>query len=172
MPNRAGGDAYREVKAAIIAAGFAFASPVDANAFKSPGGSTYPTYRRGPVTLALTTNPVFVYERNGRCDAWNGDPSAPYDDTITLDYLTTDPNSRGKGQASAALSDLCRVCDEIGVAIRLQPATPRRGRGGPSQLTSRQVCLWYARHGFAPLNEAAPSCVLIRQPVGWAGTRV
>lgn len=74
--------------------------------------------------------------------------------------IRTAETCRGRGLASAALRELCRLADHYEVWLHLTPDPVRRGDG----MSKWSLVSWYKRHGFERNRDLRITDVLSRPP--------
>lgn len=111
--------------------------------------SIYPTITNKEKTVKVGLDRTDIFDRNG--DVWVGDPSHPLLNGWVIGAIVTDPEHRGKGEASKVLQQIVKAADECGIMFKGEPVAMKDFiKKGQKSLTRNQLIKWYQRHGFEP----------------------
>lgn len=92
------------------------------------------------------------------CTVWIEDRSPA---RLSLSIISTPPEHRRKGHATAALAALTAFADTHGLALSL---TPDGGFQGHTGMSTAQLTSLYRAHGFRPHRDQSVMDTMLRLP--------
>jgi GNAT superfamily N-acetyltransferase len=112
-------------------------------------GNIYPTITNPEKTVKVGLDRTDIFDREGQ--VWVGDPTCPLLNGWVIQAIVTDPEHRGKGEASKVLSQIVKAADDNGIMFKGEPVPMKDFiKRGQQKLTRNQLIKWYKRHGFEP----------------------
>jgi len=128
--------------------------PKDSNqVYEDKGGKAFPTFERGGVRVALSSNNVLYLDEKNKVNEGYGEP-----DEVILRFLGTDPSQRQKGLASSALKNIVDGADQSGVTLYIEPVSL-----DTQGLSDQDLVKLYKKFGF---EEEGGNKILVRRPAG------